>query len=241
MPPEDEEFILRTISAALEHPLTAADVVGRFAGLRPLVTDRVSGESPDISRRHLLLTHPGHPITIAGGKMTTYRQMGEEAVDAVGIRVGALPPSRTASLPLVGAAAPHLLARIPEETRLVRRYGTEATAVAALAAAHPDLASPISEHCRTTGAELLFGVLHEGALCVEDLIERRTRVSFDESAVPSSPSHGGAGARTRLGVLLIVSTRSGSLASGRSAGTHHSPGRGGTHRPAWPRPSTGEA
>ncbi|HSF99009.1 MAG TPA: glycerol-3-phosphate dehydrogenase/oxidase [Ornithinibacter sp.] len=186
VPPEDEAFILRTINAALERPLTAADVVGRFAGVRPLVTDRATGESPDISRRHLLLTRPGHPITIAGGKLTTYRQMAEEAVDAVGIRVGAVPPSRTASLPLVGAAAPHLLALLPEETRLVRRYGTEATAVAALAAAHPDLAGPVSEHCRTTGAEMLFGVLHEGALCVEDLIERRTRVSFVESAVPSA-------------------------------------------------------
>jgi glycerol-3-phosphate dehydrogenase len=69
---------------------------------------------------------------------------------------------------------------------LVRRYGTEAGAVAALAAEHPDLAGPVSETCPTLGVELLFGVLHEGALTVADLVERRTRVGFDESALPAA-------------------------------------------------------
>jgi glycerol-3-phosphate dehydrogenase len=68
----------------------------------------------------------------------------------------------------------------------VRRYGTEAAAVGQLAAEHPDLAVPVSDSCPTIGAEMLFGVLHEGALTVEDLVERRTRVSFDEAAVPAA-------------------------------------------------------
>ena len=56
---------------------------------------------------------------------------------------------------------------------------------AQLATEHPDLAVPVSDSCPTLGAEMLFGVLHEGAMTVEDLVERRTRVSFDEAAVPA--------------------------------------------------------
>ena len=147
---------------------------------------RARGETADVSRRHLLIDEPGHPLTIAGGKLTTYRQMAEDAVDAVCRRAGIVAECRTRTLPLVGAAPREVLPHLSAPPRLVRRYGTEAEAVAQLAVEHPDLAVPVSDSCPTIGAEMLFGVLHEGALTVEDLVERRTRISFDETALPSA-------------------------------------------------------
>jgi glycerol-3-phosphate dehydrogenase len=186
VPDEDTRFLLDTINRVLERPLAAGDVVGRFAGLRPLVRGPAVGESADVSRRHLLLDEPGRPVTIAGGKLTTYRQMAQDAVDGVCRRAGIATACRTRTLPLVGAAERGALARVPADARLVRRYGTEAPVVAQLAADHPELAVPVGDGCPTIGAEMLFGVLHEGALTVEDLVERRTRVSFDEAALPSA-------------------------------------------------------
>jgi glycerol-3-phosphate dehydrogenase len=185
VPDDDVRFLLDTISRVLDRPLGPDDVVGRYAGLRPLVHDPAGGESADVSRRHLLVDEPGRPVTIAGGKLTTYRQMAQDAVDAVCRRAGIAAACRTRTLPLVGAASREALTRLPAPARLVRRYGTEAAVVAQLAADHPDLAAPVSDSCPTTGAEMLFGVLHEGALTVEDLVERRTRVSFDEAALPA--------------------------------------------------------
>ncbi|MDV3220372.1 glycerol-3-phosphate dehydrogenase/oxidase [Intrasporangium sp.] len=184
VPEVDTRFLLDTVNQALARPLSSQDVVGRYAGLRPLVEDG-AGASADVSRRHLLVDEPGHPVTITGGKLTTYRQMAEDAVDAVCRRAGSSVACRTRSLPLTGAAPRDVLARAAAPARLVRRYGTEAPVVAALAAEHPDLAVPVSDSCPTLGTEFLFGVLHEGALTVEDLVERRTRVSFDEAALPA--------------------------------------------------------
>ena len=186
VPDEDVRFLLETINGVLEHPLSPSDVVGRDAGLRPLVQGPAVGESADVSRRHLLLDEPGRPVTIAGGKLTTYRQMAQDAIDAVCHRAGVTTACRTRTLPLAGAAERASLTRVPAPPRLVRRYGVEAPVVAQLAENHPDLAVPVGDSCPTIGAEMLFGVMHEGALTVEDLVERRTRVSLEEAALPSA-------------------------------------------------------
>lgn len=187
VPVEDEEFLLRMVNGVLERPLRADDIVGRFAGVRPLVrTGDSGGATADVSRRHLVVDEPGRPVSIAGGKLTTYRRMAQDTVDAVCRRLGRDVECRTRSTPLVGAASPQVLGRVEAPPRLVRRYGLEAPAVAALGVEHPELMAPVSDTCPTLGVELLFGVLHEGALTVEDLIERRARVTFDESAVPAA-------------------------------------------------------
>ncbi|GAB4099580.1 glycerol-3-phosphate dehydrogenase/oxidase [Sinomonas halotolerans] len=223
VPPEDEAFLLATMSTVLERPLTPADVVGRFAGLRPLVArttahggagahggsraGRHGGSgagTADASRRHLLIDEPGRPITVTGGKLTTYRRMAEDAVDAVLRRrgtpsgTGRTAACRTRGLPLLGAAPPEALAAVRAPARLVRRYGTLAAEVQALADADPALAQPVAPGCPTIAAEFVYGVLHEGALTVADLLERRTRVGFVEAdlaaADPSAEtalSHGG--------------------------------------------------
>lgn len=169
-------FLLDVLAGALERPVRRSDVVGAFAGLRPLLESE--GSTADLSRKHAVLTSRTGVVTVVGGKLTTYRQMAEDAVDATGLADG---PCLTRDLPLLGAAPRDVLARIEEPARLVRRFGTEARLV-------------IDEAVRTTGlseddllapgpggitlAELVFGVTHEGAVDVDDLLDRRTRVGL---------------------------------------------------------------
>ena len=181
-------FLLDVVSAAFEHPIHRSDVVGAYAGLRPLLDLR--GAAPDehgtadISRRHAVLTSRTGVVTIVGGKLTTYRRMAEDAVDAAlahaAIETG---PCRTRTLPLLGAADRTVLAGLEQPARLVRRFGTDAALV--LESAHAltglgedELLAPVAQGIPATLAELVFGVTHEGAADVGDLLDRRTRVGL---------------------------------------------------------------
>lgn len=177
-PPEDIDFIMNIFNQCLEKPLEASDIVGTFAGLRPLIYDANSSSTAEMSRRHVLYNHEGAPITIAGGKLTTYRQMAAEAVDAAQARLGLHRECLTADLPLVGAASAEALEGI--ETSEYRRshYGWEARRLEELAATYPELNVPAGPDTQVTGIEFLFGALHEGALDASDLLERRTRLSM---------------------------------------------------------------
>jgi glycerol-3-phosphate dehydrogenase len=120
---------------------------------------------------------------VVGGKLTTYRRMAEDAVDravaGAGLTAGPCPTRR---LPLVGAAQRTALESVPAPARLVRRFGTEAPAVLASARASglddEELLAPVADGIAVTRAELLWGVTHEGALDVADLLDRRTRVGL---------------------------------------------------------------
>lgn len=180
-PERDVNFLLDAVNTTLAVPLTRDDVVGSFAGLRPLVrTGRTDGHgaTADLSRRHLVRDLPGEPITVVGGKLTTYRRMAQDAVDAVTGRLGVDRRCRTKTLPLVGAARGQALDALGAPARLVEKYGTEAPAVHRLQQQDPLLAQPLFEGTDITGAELLFAVRAEGASTVEDLLERRTRLSL---------------------------------------------------------------
>jgi len=186
--PSDSEidFLLSVINRGLESPLTRADIVGTYAGLRPLLD--ADGATEDLSRKHAVHTSPSGVITIVGGKLTTYRRMAEDTVDATHLTDV---PSPTAHLPLLGATDRSSLAAVQAPERLVRRFGTEAPAVLASAAKTSGL--PESELVApglrgVTLAELIFGVTHEGAVDVEDLLDRRTRIGLvpvdREAALP---------------------------------------------------------
>jgi len=166
-------FLLDVLGTVVERPLARADVVGSFAGLRPLL--HADGDTADLSRRHAVLTSRSGVVTVVGGKLTTYRRMAQDAVDAA-VALRGLPagPCVTPSLPLVGAGDRATLDRVGAPRRLVRRYGTEA----AFLARDPALLQPCAEGLTTTVAELSFGVTHEGALDVGDLLDRRTRVGL---------------------------------------------------------------
>lgn len=178
-PEEDVAFLLGTISTALEDPLTRADVLGTFAGLRPLVDRAPGARTADLSREHLVTRDGGGLVSVVGGKLTTYRRMAEDAVDAA-VEVGGLaaPPCRTADLPLVGAAPRPALAAVPAPARLVDRHGTEAPAVMALAAGDPELLAPVAPGLDVLGVEVLHALRAEGALDVDDVLDRRTRIGL---------------------------------------------------------------
>jgi glycerol-3-phosphate dehydrogenase len=174
--PAEETELLHRASAALDVPLGPDDVAGRYAGLRPLAVTGEGGPeaTADLSRRHALVEDPvSGALAIVGGKLTTYRRMAQDAVDRISDR-----PCRTARLPLVGAAAPAALRSVAAPERLVRRYGTEAPAVVALADGRPELLEPLGEGVPACGAELLWAVRHELALTRADLADRRTRAGL---------------------------------------------------------------
>lgn len=170
-------FLLDVLNLVLDTRLSRADVLGAFAGLRPLLPG--ADRTADLSRRHAVLTSPDGVVTVVGGKLTTYRWMAEDAVDTAvrerGLTAG---PCRTTRLPLLGAAPAARLAALPAPRRLVRRYGLEAPAVVAEAGGDPDLLAPVAPGVPVTGAELLWAIRHEGALTEDDLLDRRTRLGL---------------------------------------------------------------
>jgi glycerol-3-phosphate dehydrogenase len=174
--PAEEAELLRHASAGLVTPLGPADVVGRYAGLRPLAVprDEVAAATADLSRRHVIVADPDTgALAIVGGKLTTYRRMAQDVVDRITDR-----SCRTRRLPLVGAAPPAELRAVDAPERLVRRYGTEAPAVVALAAGRSELLEPIAPGVPASLAELLWAARHELALTPDDLVDRRTRAGL---------------------------------------------------------------
>lgn len=175
VPDDDVDFLLGQVNQALETRLDRSDVLGAFAGLRPLLYG--AGDSADLSREHAVTVSPNGTVTVAGGKLTTYRAMAEQAVDTA-VRTHRLSagPCRTRSLPLVGAASREELDAVDAPRRLVARYGTEAVDVLAGADGDAALLAPVVRG--VTRAELRFGVRHEGAMDTGDLLDRRTRVGL---------------------------------------------------------------
>ncbi|SFB48725.1 glycerol-3-phosphate dehydrogenase [Amycolatopsis marina] len=183
VPQSDVDFLLATASTALERDLREADILGRYAGLRPLL--QADGNTADLSRKHAVLTSPEGVLTVVGGKLTTYRKMAEDAVDAA-ISAAALEaaPARTRWLPLLGATRRDRLPAVQAPARLVEKYGIEAPRVAAPGELDPDLAAPLFPGCAVTAAEVVWAVRHEGALDAADVLDRRTRLGLipDERA-----------------------------------------------------------
>jgi glycerol-3-phosphate dehydrogenase len=172
----EEELLLETVSSALNTPLARTDVIGGFAGLRPLLQpDGGAGDGPsaDVSRRHRVIEdRASGMLTIVGGKLTTYRRMAEDAVDRVTDR-----RCVTRTLALVGAAG-----AAPESggvhRRLVRRFGAEAARVVGLAGGDAALLEPVTGGTEISAAELRFCAAHELALEADDLLDRRTRAGL---------------------------------------------------------------
>lgn len=181
------EMLLGVVNTVLARPLGRSDVLATFAGLRPLLAARGEGAAgddgatgddgdatSDLSRRHAILEGGSGVLSVVGGKLTTYRRMAEDAVDAAVERrlgAGATPPSRTRAIPLVGAWPRRRLVEIASPPRLVRRFGAEAPFVGGL---------PNGEAaaCGVTAQELHWGIAVEGALSVADLLDRRTRLGL---------------------------------------------------------------
>ncbi len=172
-PRDDARWILEHLAPAFARGLSDDDVVGSYAGFRPLVADAASSTA-DISRRHRIARRPDGLITVTGGKLTTYRRMAQDALDAADLPAG---PCRTASLPLLGAQPRRTKAPTRIPLRLVRRYGAEAPRVASYAEADAALLEPVAPGVGVLGVEVVHAVTCEGATTVSDVMERRTRLS----------------------------------------------------------------
>lgn len=182
-PTDDEiDFLLTTLSRALDRPLTRGDVRGSFAGLRPLVESGAGSATADISRRHRVEVSSNGSVGILGGKLTTYRAMAEDAVDLALRHAGIDDPGcRTDRLPIVGApGSPVAIADAAGSRRssatLRSRYGAEAVAV--LAAGGSGGAERVAEGIDVIRAEVAFAVRGEGALDADDVLDRRTRIGL---------------------------------------------------------------
>jgi len=177
--PHDVQTLLGAINRAHVRPVQADEVIGRFAGLRPLVAGE-TGTTADLSRRHVVIEDPdSHALSLVGGKLTTYRAMAQDVVDRIAARAGVnARPCNTARLPLIGAATPDTLRGIAAPARLTRRYGAEAPALLSLATEDLGLLQPIADGIPVLGVELSFAIRHELALTPEDLLDRRTRIGL---------------------------------------------------------------
>ncbi|MDY0909063.1 glycerol-3-phosphate dehydrogenase/oxidase [Microbacterium sp. CFBP9034] len=193
------DMLLATVNTVLARPLQRSDVIATFAGLRPLLAGAgEGGETSDLSRRHAIIEGTSGVMSVVGGKLTTYRRMAEDAVDAVAARrfgPGVVPACRTRRLPLVGAWPRKGLAHIDAPARLVRRYGAEAPFAAGLPG------GPAAA-CGVTAQELHWGVAVEGALTLGDLLDRRTRLGL-VAADREASTDAAAAAFERAGVAPV--------------------------------------
>jgi glycerol-3-phosphate dehydrogenase len=181
--PPDVEYLLGAVNTFFGCTLEPDDLVGAYAGVRPLISGGDSRRSVDISRREELFETSSGMITITGGKLTTWRRMAKLAVDRLVARDGRQAPCRTEEIPLGAPTDPEHLPRVAgvaEEAyaALAGRYGFAARQVLELAAADPSLARPIVPGQPDLLAEARFAAASEQASSVGDVLLRRTRLGL---------------------------------------------------------------
>ena len=190
---DDIDYVLRALNASVTTGVTADDVTGVWAGLRPLVKQVNASDgtgqggkaarTADLSRRHLVHRGESGIITVTGGKLTTYREMAQDTVDAAlellsGTSVGRC---RTKRLKLRGAMRPRTDGSL--DAHLESRFGSEAHLIRAMIATQPNLAEPLVNGLPYVRAEAIHAFTHEMATTLDDVLVRRTRcLLFDREA-----------------------------------------------------------
>ena len=174
--PEDIAYLLRVVAQSLPGAkLTTTDIAASFAGLRALATAGDGRAPSSVSREEVILESRCGLISIAGGKLTTHREIAERIVDrAESILGGGTGRSPTLDTPLPGArplkiedqnGAANALAALPADLReaMTARYGTRAIVVANLVSRSPELARPLAAGCPVAAAEVIYAVRYEMA------------------------------------------------------------------------------
>jgi glycerol-3-phosphate dehydrogenase len=186
---EDLDYVLSAANTVFDADLRAGDVVGAWAGVRPLATGG-SAATGDLSRRHCLIDSGDGMLTITGGKLTTYRRMARDVVNRIVAADGRRARCRTAGIPLglTGALEPfreQIVAAgralgLPRSvgTLLVRTHGEAAAEVLSLVAQDPRLARVLSPAADHIAAEVVYAARAEGAATLEDVFSRRMRLSL---------------------------------------------------------------
>jgi glycerol-3-phosphate dehydrogenase len=189
--PEDIEYVLRAINFSVaDTTITEADILGTWAGLRPLVKSAESGRTADLSRGHKVRVSDSGVVTITGGKLTTYRHMAADTVDTVVEQLGTRAIGRVArrsttkKLRLRGADGyDELAASADAGTRtLADRFGGEAQVLLAMVEADPALGEPLVDGTDYIRAEALYAARYEMARSLTDVLARRTRALLQARA-----------------------------------------------------------
>ena len=179
---DDIDYVLRALNASIATEVTADDITGVWAGLRPLVKAASSGRTADLSRHHALHTSEHGLVSITGGKLTTYREMAEDTVDAVVSQLGTSAKCRTRRLSLLGAKGNRNRPVGTPGGHLDHRYGALAAEVQALVDADPTLGQPLVIGLPYLRAEAIYAVHHEMARTLDDVLTRRTRARLADRA-----------------------------------------------------------
>ncbi len=187
----DIDYVLGHVNKILSVPLTREDVEGVYAGLRPLLAGE-SEQTSKLSREHLVAHSVPGLVVIAGGKWTTYRVMAKDAIDsAVSALDGNIPKSTTQDIALVGAEGYQAawnkrgkIARAFDVHRvriehLLNRYGVLTDELLDIIKDRPELQEPLPGADDYIKAEVVYAASHEGALHLDDVLARRTRISIE--------------------------------------------------------------
>ncbi len=188
----DVEYIINEANKVLKPKLKIEDVIGVYAGLRPLVSNNKNSETTKLSREHTVdRSAPGF-VSIAGGKYTTYRVMGKDVIDLAGVELRRIvADSVTSKVPIVGAdgyfALEQQVDRIAEDSglspesvrHLLNRYGSLISEILELIKQDPKLAKPVTKDLPYLKAEIYYAASHEGARSIDDVLSRRTRLAFE--------------------------------------------------------------
>ncbi len=180
--PDDVNYLLDAVNASTDSALTIDDVTGVWAGLRPLLTpplgQTISARTSDLSRRHRVTDSGDGVIHVTGGKWTTYRQMAQDAVDALGRYVGRT-PVRTKALRFHGTGSWRPTTDL--ETHLYRRYGEDASVILAMIHEDPALGEQPIRQQPYRLAEYVYATRFEMATSLIDLLSRRTRAHLHDA------------------------------------------------------------
>jgi glycerol-3-phosphate dehydrogenase len=187
----DINYLLTEVNKWLRTPLTRDDIVGIYAGVRPLLSGKGSSTAA-LSRDHAVLRGPEGLFTIVGGKYTTYRVMARDVMDAAARWLGgSVPPSVTARTPLLGTTGWYVLRNQRQQLaiktgldleridHLLGRYGSLVSELFDLLDDRPELAQPIEGAPEYLQVEAVYAASHEGALHLDDVLRRRTHIAME--------------------------------------------------------------
>jgi glycerol-3-phosphate dehydrogenase len=186
----DINYLLSETNKWLHTPLTHTDIIGVYAGVRPLLSSK-GKKTAALSREHAVLQGPEGLFTIVGGKYTTYRVMAQDVINAAVHYLGNSSTSVTSVTPLLGATGWHILRNQREQLaiqtgldlvyidHLLARYGSLVSEIFAILALRPELVQPIEGASEYLAVEAVYAASHEGARHLDDILTRRTHIAIE--------------------------------------------------------------
>lgn len=176
---DDIDYVLEALNASITTEVTRDDITAVWSGLRPLVRSSegstLNSKTQDLSRKHKVEHSPSGLISITGGKLTTYRKMAQDTVDAVLTQLGRNARCRTKRMSVIGSDNFSTRVLDAASSHLAHRFGSEAMAITNLIADDSTLSEPLITGLPYLKAEAIFAVRHEMATTLDDILSRRTR------------------------------------------------------------------